>query len=91
MKIKKKKRIRNIDCNEGCVICKGWAIYHHVKTFGSGGETVPHNLMPLCVVHHDLMHKRGTTAMAIDHSSIFLWLTQNGWELCEFNNKWRHA
>lgn len=72
------------------MICGKNAAYHHVKTFGSGGKTVPYNLIPLCVSHHNDIHARGTNFFASKFPSVKKWLLEHGWEFEEFSQKWKN-
>lgn len=82
------KRIRNIKCNEVCVVCDKEAVYHHVKSFGSGGKTVTNNLLPLCVEHHHQIHYYGLGFFASGYQSVFNWLMTHGWEFDKTRLKW---
>ena len=73
-----------------CVCCgttRG-TVAHHVKSRGSGGSDEPHNLMVLCDSTHKLIHQHGLSYVVIMHPTIKAWLIENGWEKCEYRDKW---
>ena len=51
---------------------------HHVITKGHGGGDVPQNVMPLCVKHHQEVH-RGLTAFSERYQVAKDWLYGAGW------------
>lgn len=61
---------------------------HHLKSFGSGGETVSHNLMPLCTYHHGVVHTTGLTRFAEKHIYVMEFLLDHGWIFDNFMNRW---
>lgn len=80
--------MRNIKCNELCLVCGKEAVYHHVKSYGSGGATVNENLMPLCMIHHAEVHQGGLMAFSKAYPRVQVWLVKNNWEICNFNKKY---
>ena len=86
--MKKKKRLRNLSCEEVCVICGGEAVYHHIKSFGSGGLTEIKNLIPLCTLHHNEIHTKGTVKFIYDNW-LYDYMINKGWEICPLTRKWR--
>ena len=82
------KLLLNSYHDEPCTVCKKeyGTVAHHIKTKGSGGHDVESNLMPLCVSHHDEVHKKGLNYFADKYYRARLFLLANNWEL--FNGKW---
>lgn len=80
--------MRNIKCNEPCLICGTDAIYHHVKSYGSGGATVKEKLMPLCMTHHTEIHMSGLMKFSKSYPIVQAWLVKNNWEICNFKKKY---
>lgn len=50
--------------------CFGEVCAHHIKTKGSGGDDVPYNLIPLCMKHHEEIHKTSIIRMAVEYPGI---------------------
>jgi len=76
-----------------CIACgKSPTEHHHFKTRGSGGTDDHWNLLELCRLHHQEIHKIGRGKFIDKHPKVFYWLTQRGWESYEQDNivKWRH-
>ena len=73
-----------------CEICgnKTNVCGHHIKSKGSGGPDLPHNLIPLCVKHHEEIHKKGINSFAEKYVEFKDFLESSGWEF--FNKKWTH-
>lgn len=91
----KRKRIEDralLDSYHGreCVVCgKTYGtVGHHVKTKKSGGHDIEENLMPLCQVHHNLVHNKGIGALIEKNPLVENWLQTKGWERLELNGKW---
>lgn len=42
--------------DDGCV--GDWVHYHHVIPSGNGGDDTADNIVPLCDVHHSMLHDR---------------------------------
>jgi hypothetical protein len=82
------KRLRNIPCEEPCVVCGIDAVYHHLKSFGSGGRSVPDNLLPVCTQHHNMIHSMGLSYAANKFPRIKKWLEAHGWYKDKFLMKW---
>lgn len=47
--------------------CFGDVCAHHLKSRGAGGGDVLSNLLPLCVYHHNLIHKIGTYTFCLKY------------------------
>jgi len=74
-----------------CVACGASGVaLHHVRTRGSGGTNLDHNLMPLCQEHHNEIHLIGTSAMAYKFDGVDEWLFKHGWEYEPYAEKWVH-
>lgn len=78
--------------NYSCLACgrtmPGGNILHHVKTRGSGGSDCTHNLMPLCLEHHNEVHTKGLNDFANKYGRVYSWLKDNDWVFYELNWKW---
>lgn len=74
-----------------CIVCntRNGTVAHHVKSVGSGGPDLLHNLMVLCQEHHMEIHKIETTAFAEKYIGAEAFLLGNGWEI--ENEKWWHS
>jgi hypothetical protein len=59
---------------------------HHIKTRGSGGSDHDDNLMPLCVLHHNHIHK--SMNKFVDKHKIAPYLRSKGWEYFSVLGKW---
>lgn len=71
-----------------CIACGVMADdAHHVKTLKSGGGDVPENLMPLCRLHHRLIHDQGLYLVSQTYPTVEKWLKLAGWEL--YDKKWK--
>lgn len=83
---------KNYQTDNPCCICgiqsDGMVTFHHIKTRGSGGEDVYWNMMPLCQCHHNEIHQKGTSHMAIKYNSIMKWLICNDWIFSNQSKKW---
>lgn len=93
----KKKRIVNKDLlksyrEKSCEICGTYrnTVAHHIKSVGSGGNDVTHNLIPLCIEHHVEIHKIGINKTIHKYPHLKYFLQENGWEKCEITNRWFH-
>lgn len=94
----KSKRIENQDLLDyikelPCISCEDHSndvCGHHLKTVGSGGHDVPHNLMPLCKSCHMLIHQLGTSSMARIRPNVKKWLLLADWEYFANTDRWRH-
>ena len=80
-----------------CVACGSHGVdLHHVKTQKSGGSDESWNLLPLCHLHHVMVHNIGLSdfckkmklAHGVDGRKVKAWLWGNGWEFCKFRGKW---
>ena len=63
---------------------------HHIKTQGSGGGDVIHNLIPLCFKCHFDIHLFGNSRFAKDNFMFMNFLILNDWQLCAIRGKWWH-
>ena len=89
----KRKRIVNRQIIEeiksyGCVVsnieCISPIDAHHLTTVGAGGDDVAENLIPLCRLHHQLLHNIGTPEMAKRYIKVKAYLIyRNRHELLE--------
>lgn len=84
-----KELVKSYD-NTACEICgvECGTRAHHVKTVGSRGDDHVDNLLPLCVLHHNMIHKKGTSTMAKKFPIIREWLINHRWEYVEMYDKW---
>ena len=58
------------------------SVVHHIKTRKSGGRDYEWNLMPLCIRHHNEVHKMGSVSFVRKHEHIwFDYLKPLGWEI----------
>jgi hypothetical protein len=95
LSLQKKRRIVDkslIEDIEGfpCIHCGVQADeFHHVKHKGSGGPDLHHNLMPICRVGHQEIHKIGLSKMANKYETIHQWLINWGWE--HNGRAWRNS
>jgi len=64
---------------------------HHIKTRGAGGDDTELNLLPLCAVHHRLIHSQGLTTFSKKHRVIWDLLIQMEWEFDENRGRWIHS
>lgn len=53
---------------------------HHLKSQGSGGSNTIDNLLPLCDLHHDLIHKIGLTSFLEKFPQIKMYLEVIGFD-----------
>jgi hypothetical protein len=44
---------------QGCLVCKNRALAHHVKHGGVGTKGSDYDTVPLCFIHHDVLHVLG--------------------------------
>jgi 5-methylcytosine-specific restriction endonuclease McrA len=65
-----------------CLICgmTKTTIGHHIVSKGAGGPDIHANLMPLCHVHHDEIHKLHTKLFCEKYEKAALWLEYWGWQ-----------
>lgn len=80
----KRKRDRDLLAlyrNTPCLICRvtEGVCGHHIKSKGSGGPDELWNLMPLCAIHHDLIHKMHLKLFAKKFLKAQLWVEFWGW------------
>lgn len=59
---------------------------HHIKSKGAGGDDADYNLIPLCFIHHRLIHDKSINEFVIKFPHIADILKEKGWEY--FNGKW---
>lgn len=75
-----------LDCYQGraCMVCAHTetTIGHHLITKGAGGPDEMWNLIPLCHVHHDEVHKIGLYRFADRYPRVLAWVEYWGWEMC---------
>jgi len=64
-----------------CLICghEETTVGHHIITKGAGGPDEAWNLVPLCHVHHDQIHRLKTTRFAEIHPEFHEYLKYWGW------------
>lgn len=80
--------------DQPCAACKTilrQRTFHHVYTQKSRPDLKehPNNKMPLCLIHHNEIHAKGTTYMSEKYKSVRFWLHENNWYFCSVKNKWR--
>lgn len=84
----------NFKSSEPCLCCgesrDKYVTSHHVYTRKAYPELAHdrRNKMPLCLEHHNMIHKKGTSYMAEKFPNIFKWLLKNDWEFDSYLNKW---
>jgi hypothetical protein len=84
----------NFMAHEPCVACgtegDGLVCYHHIYTRKAYPEAThkPWNQIPVCLLHHNLFHTKGTSHMASEFSSVKEWLENHGWEYDQFFTRW---
>lgn len=61
---------------------------HHLISRGAGGPDHPSNLIPLCVVCHDFVHRSGLTKLA-HKGTVKAWIEAKGWRYDTNYRKWR--
>lgn len=72
-----------------CVVCSKYGCDpDHVKSKGSGGSDLKHNICFLCRRHHTEKGMIGISGMAEKYGKYKNWLLANGWYLCLVRNKW---
>ena len=98
--MQKRKRVVNPELlakvrSLGCVVCSDErkpqtyiTHAHHIKSRGASGDDTELNLLPLCALHHRLIHSQGLTTFSRKHRVIWDLLLQMGWELNEVSGKW---
>lgn len=66
-----------------CAICstKEGTVAHHIKSKKSGGPDEDWNLLPLCMIHHTEIHKRGPSFMLQKYFHLNCILRKKGWSL----------
>jgi hypothetical protein len=89
-------KLKNYKSDKPCIACgearDGYVCFHHVKTQGSGGSDHPHNLMSVCSIHHELVHK-SLSKFSILFPKAREWLISNGWQIDSMGGKfekWFH-
>jgi hypothetical protein len=84
----------NFKASEKCTVCEmnkdGFVCFHHVYTRKAWPEFANEkfNLMPLCLWHHNEIHKMGTVSFSKKYSFANDWLIVNNWKL--IMGKWMH-
>ena len=64
--------------------CTGQVCAHHVTSKGASGGDVPENLMPLCVRHHDHIHRHGNRSICENFPMVRSWLQNwNRWDILD--------
>jgi hypothetical protein len=63
--------------------------YHHIKTRKAGGSDEPHNLIPLCLWHHNMIHSIGLVSFSKRFEVAHNFLLKHGWELVM--GRWIHS
>lgn len=85
---------KNYKSDLPCLVCleegENKVCFHHVKTRKSGGSDRAHNLMPLCFLCHEEIHKKGLSLFSALYSQVAKWLGDQGWEYEPHYNKWSH-
>ena len=66
--------------------------FHHVYTRKAYPEFQNENwnLMSLCSMCHNSIHRYGTSEFAKRNENVYRWLVDNGWEKCQLTGKWKH-
>ncbi|NIT03478.1 DUF968 domain-containing protein [Candidatus Saccharibacteria bacterium] len=83
--------MKSYKSDEPCIICGNpHACMHHVKSRGAGGSDAKSNLMPLCLEHHNEIHRKGRDVFTRKHPRAYRWMIQNNWESCPVTGKWIH-
>jgi hypothetical protein len=61
-----------------CMVCGRYEVdAHHIPSRGAGGQDKLTDMVPLCRVHHQQIHKVGIMTMARRHEEIMSWLKKN--------------
>lgn len=71
-RIRDKKHLKRI-CEDGCMICGGEAIPHHLLRSGSHGGSLKApdtEAVPLCPAHHDELHRNGNEVAFFEDYAI---------------------
>jgi hypothetical protein len=77
--------------NGPCLICNMKATdVHHLKSRGSFGDDVEHNLVGLCRACHTLIHSKGIATIAKTFIHFKEWLEAHNWFYCDTLKTWRH-
>lgn len=95
--LKKNKRIEDPDLlkyikeNLPCIGCGSPPPndVHHVISRGAGGNDIVSNLMPLCRMCHEKIHRLSLSVMARKVPSVKEWLNQAGWVYDNYVQKWK--
>lgn len=84
----------NYSSTEKCTACdismEGFVCLHHVYTRKAHPEFAKEvwNLMPLCLWHHNEIHKIGSISFCKKYPDANDWLVRNNWSL--IMGKWMH-
>lgn len=62
---------------------------HHVKSRGAGGHDIASNVMPLCEMCHQIIHRVGLTQAAEKFPIIRTWLQDCGWSFDPIQKRWK--
>lgn len=87
----------NWSTDKPCQLCgiegDGLVCLHHILTKKAYPEHINKdwNLLPTCLLHHQLLHNLPLTKVAEKFPQLTRWLIKNGWYLCEYSNKWRNT
>lgn len=90
MKRKRNKKLAEYYAKRPCDICgsRNFVSGHHIKSFGSGGECHPDNLISLCFEHHEEIHRRGISTFAYHYVRFRKYLEAHNWQFDSFSGKW---
>ena len=79
--------MKNFSTDKPCTACglsgENMVCLHHIKTRGSGGSDQPHNLMPLCQKHHNMIHAKGLIWMSENFPRVKRFLFDRGWRVLQ--------
>lgn len=86
---------KNFKSIEKCTVCEtsfdGFVCLHHIYTRKAYPEFSESkwNLMPLCLWHHNEVHKSGTVSFSKKYNDANDWLIMNNWKL--IMGRWMHS
>lgn len=87
---------KNFQTFDPCVCCgrvfEGGNCFHHLMTRKAYPEHSQKrwNMIPVCQVHHNEFHAKGTGIMSVKYPGVYDFLDNNGWEIDNTIRKWRH-
>jgi len=87
--------LKNFKSEEKCTACEisydGFVCLHHIYSRKAYPEFTkePWNLMPLCLWHHNEVHKIGSVSFSRKYNDVNDWMIKKNWVLAM--GKWTHS